>query len=197
MTDNNTSHMKVSYRVGDANSVEFTEVYAVDEKTLRELGSQKLAGEDSNAWLRAKGCQLDSSNGPSFVARGPNSIIESYYRNGKLHRDDGPAFVKRGEDGLLGTSSEEQYWRDGELHRTDGPAIIVRGVGSTNEEYWREGKRHREGGPASILRLSDDLTIESYYRNGIYLQKDEYYAGAKTAQRPDPKAPNASGAHPS
>lgn len=67
-------------------------------------------------------------------------VMNEYWINGKLHREDGPAF----ETQRLGLIYEE-YWIDGRLHRVNGPAVRHDCV---REEWWRENQRHREGGPA-------------------------------------------------
>ena len=49
---------------------------------------------------------------------------KSWYRDGKLHREDGPAFE---------LANGNKYWyRDGKPHREDGPAI----EGANGEKCW-------------------------------------------------------------
>ena len=49
---------------------------------------------------------------------------QSWYLNGKLHREDGPAIIYANGD---------QYWYlNGKLHREDGPAIIW----AKGAQYW-------------------------------------------------------------
>lgn len=77
--------------------------------------------------------------------------IESYYQNGKLHRNGGPAIVY-GEDRYA-------YYVNGQLHRRDGPAI----KDGKTELYYQNGQLHRMGGPAVI---KDGLF--AYYINGKF-----------------------------
>jgi hypothetical protein len=76
---------------------------------------------------------------------------ESYYHDGKLHREYGPAIVEANADG----SWSEDYYRDGELHRADGPAIIeVRAEnGARTESYYRGGESVMAVGAPLARRL--------------------------------------------
>jgi hypothetical protein len=99
VTGDRTSHITVTYRDGGG---EITCIYAISEETLRELGrhAKHPTGKALQAWLKSKGCRLDSSGGPAYVCRFlDGSTEEYYYRDGKLHREGGPAFVKRTADG--------------------------------------------------------------------------------------------------
>ena len=75
--------------------------------------------------------------------------FQSYYKNGKLHRDDGPA-----EDYGDGNGA---YYIDGKLHRKNGPAIKAGNV----EMYYNNGRLDRMGGPAV---LQDGF--QANYKNG-------------------------------
>ncbi|MDP2696416.1 MAG: hypothetical protein Q8O87_04200 [bacterium] len=77
-----------------------------------------------------------SDNGDKFWHKS-NSDGESWYKNGKLHREDGPAI--EWPDGT------KQWYINDKLHREDGPAIeYINGTKS----WYINGKRHREDGPA-------------------------------------------------
>jgi hypothetical protein len=72
VTGSQTSHITVTCVYS---GVEITRVYAVNEDISRQLGQKrdwlgrKLTGEKLQAWLQAKGCQLDSPDGPAYVRR--------------------------------------------------------------------------------------------------------------------------------
>jgi len=54
---------------------------------------------------------------------------QSYYQNGKYHRENGPAYI--------GYSGFVEYLQDGKLHRIDGPARIWP---KNIVQYWIHGK---------------------------------------------------------
>ena len=118
MTGSETSHITVTYQdSGD----EITSMYAVNGDILRELGRllKKPTGKDLHSWLKAKGCKLDSCDGPACVRRfASGTLAEEYYRDGKRHRARGPAIVWHYADG----STVEEYYRDGKKHRDGGSA---------------------------------------------------------------------------
>jgi len=79
-----------------------------------------------------------------------NIETKSWFKNGKLHKDDGPA--------IISTTGAKYWYQNGILHRLDGPAVICP-VGS---QYWyKHGLLHREDGPA----VKTD-TYEEWYING-------------------------------
>ena len=85
------------------------------------------------------------------------AVIERWYRNGELHREDGPAYVKRHPDGTV----LEGWHKDGELHHDGSPAWVERYPdGIVVEQWYRNGRRHRDDGPALVGR-SPDGTVES------------------------------------
>ena len=120
MTGDRTTHITATYKDrGDA----ITCIYAANEKIARELDrtrdwlGRKPAGKALQDWLKAKGCQLDNPDGPAVFRRERDgSMVEAYYRDGKLHREDGPAIVKRSAAG----TTEKEYYRDDKLFA--GPA---------------------------------------------------------------------------
>jgi hypothetical protein len=63
-----------------------------------------------------------------------NKCYESWYKDGKLHREDGSALISYLNNG----SKEYEYWyKDGEYHREDGPAWIgYNDNGSKRYESW-------------------------------------------------------------
>ena len=77
----------------------------------------------------------DNDNGNGNVSS------ESYYINGKLHREDGPALIF-------------YYYEKGNI---------------LSEYYYLNGKRHREDGAAYIYYYQDgNIYYEAYYLNGIH-----------------------------
>lgn len=58
-----------------------------------------------------------------------HQVLEYWYENGKLNREDGPALI---------ISNGGKFWyRDDNLHRDDGPACVY----ADGVEYWyRDGK---------------------------------------------------------
>lgn len=67
----------------------------------------------------------------------------SFYRNGKLHRDnDLPAVIY--------ISGEQIWYKNGLKHRdNDLPAIVIKG--SNHKEWWQHGKCHRENDLPAII----------------------------------------------
>ena len=58
---------------------------------------------------------------------------ESWYLNGKLHREDGPAREY--------ASGDKFWYLNGKLHREDGPAVEY---ASGSKSWYLNGKLHRE-----------------------------------------------------
>lgn len=91
------------------------------------------------------------------------TVIESYFVDNKLHREDGPASIERRPNGTV----IEQWFRDGKLHRDNGPASNVRYAGgSAVEEWYRDDRLHREDGPAVITHRADGTVTEEWFHNG-------------------------------
>jgi hypothetical protein len=53
---------------------------------------------------------------------------ESWYKDGKLHREDGPA--------VIFPSGTQDWYLNGERHREDGPAVIRK---NGTQEWWLNG----------------------------------------------------------
>ena len=62
-----------------------------------------------------------------------NKETVTYYKNGKIHREDGPAVEYR--DGT------KEWWLNGNLHREDGPAVEW---GNGYKEWWIDGEQITE-----------------------------------------------------
>ena len=77
---------------------------------------------------------------------------QSWWTNGKLHREDGPAKIN---------SDGSEYWFKNDIpHREDGPAVIDK---FRRAKEWRiNGKLHREDGPAYIR----DDGYQEWHLNG-------------------------------
>lgn len=87
----------------------------------------------------------------------------SWYRFGKLHRDDGPAVERKngdsvwykngkihrdGKPAVENADGTEKWYCEGQLHRDGGPSITY---SNGNKEWHQHGQLHREdGGPAII-----------------------------------------------
>lgn len=70
---------------------------------------------------------------------------QSYYQNGKYHRENGPAYI--------GYSGFVEYLQDGKLHRIDGPAFEYP---DGYIEYWIYGIRTTKEGQElyhSLMKL--------------------------------------------
>jgi len=92
------------------------------------------------------------------TVRSDGTVVEGWYRNGVLHREDGPAYVERRPDGTV----VEGWRKNGVLHREGGPARVERHPdGTVIEEWHRNGRGHREDGPAYVERRPDG-TVEPW-----------------------------------
>lgn len=103
------------------------------------------------------------------IEYGEQNIIEKYYVNGKLHREDGPA-IEDWNDG-------EKYWyKQGELHKEDGPAYedawgnkkwYLHGVQYTENDFNKYLKKKR-------LEISDTLYNGNFkdVRNAKNINRD-------------------------
>jgi len=56
-----------------------------------------------------------------------DKVIQRWYKNGELHREDGPAVI---------IGSIQKWYLDGRLHRVDGPAVID----NDHQEWWVNGE---------------------------------------------------------
>ncbi len=150
MSNNQTSHITVTYT--DSGN-ETTRIYAISKDIQSELDRliRKPTGEDLQAWLEDRGCELDCSDGPAMVwHQGTGFSYEGYYRDGKKHREDGPALVMRRPDSF----TIENYYRDGKEHREDGPALVMHLANGTmvHAGYYHDGVWLPDPEPAGVLR---------------------------------------------
>lgn len=94
---------------------------------------------------------------------------ESYYFDGKLHREDAPAVIEYKVINGTEIVTYEAYWLNGVNTRLKQPTVITyydNGAIHT-ETYILNGKRHRANGPAFI----------SYDMNGVVLDQTFYKQG--------------------
>ena len=84
---------------------------------------------------------------------------QSWYINGKQHREDGPAVI---------CSNGTQFWCiNGKIHRDGGPAIFY----PYGIEYWyKNDNLHREDGPAVIYSDGE----KRWYLNGKQLTEQKF-----------------------
>lgn len=99
-----------------------------------------------------------------------NSISDTYYKNGKRHRDgDLPALVDLNESRLI-------WYKNGKPHRDIGPASVVK---NSSAIFYKDGQCHRDGDlPAYVCK--DDVRMLSWYKDGIPHRDAgpaSYYAG--------------------
>jgi hypothetical protein len=104
-------------------------------------GPEQIIVDGDLKYVReSNGCQNWFKKGIHHRVDGPAIIFadgaESWYEEGKLHRDDDlPAVIR--------VSGEKQWYQKGKLHREgDQPAIIHPTRG---EQYYLEGLLHRDG----------------------------------------------------
>jgi antitoxin component YwqK of YwqJK toxin-antitoxin module len=79
-----------------------------------------------------------------------NKFYESYWLNGKRHREDGPARQGWYENG---TKQREIYYLNGKYHREDGPAY---------QSWYENGTK--------------DSDSDSYWLNDTLYSKEDYIA---------------------
>ena len=82
----------------------------------------------------------------------------TWYRNGKLHRDDGPA--------VESANGTKAWYKYGRRHRSNGPAIIHP---DGYKEWWSNGEIHREDGPAIISPYG----YQAWFLNGTQIRRQE------------------------
>jgi len=107
---------------------------------------------------------------------------QSWYINGKLHREDGPAIIWGNctQDGnLRPIAGRHDWYKEGKLHRDNGPAIIW----ADGSQYWyKNGHRHRDDGPAIIWHNG----YEEWWENDKYKTSNDKYKTSNDKY----KAPN-------
>ena len=92
-----------------------------------------------------------------------NSETTTYYKNGKIHREDGPA--------IEWINGNKHWLLSDRLHRTDGPAIdLVETELGTVKKWSINGKYHREDGPA----VEFGNGYKEWWMNGVQYSKEEF-----------------------
>jgi hypothetical protein len=63
-----------------------------------------------------------------------SKYYETWYKDGKLHREDGPSYISYNLDG---NKRYVEWYKDDKFHREDGPAQIRYYIdGTKSYEYW-------------------------------------------------------------
>jgi hypothetical protein len=102
-------------------------------------------------------CRLHSFNDkPAVVSK---DGYKTWYKSGKLHRDNGPAMIWKDQDFF--------WYKNGKKHRDNGPAIDCK---DGSKQWFINGKRHREDGPAFEYK---DIAKE-YWVNNAIMSEDEF-----------------------
>ncbi len=93
-----------------------------------------------------------------------NSETTTYYKNGKVHREDGPAIEWK--------NGNKHWLLNDRLHRTDGPAIelLETELGCTVKKWSINGKYHREDGPA----VEFGNGYKEWWIDGEKISEDEF-----------------------
>ena len=79
--------------------------------------------------------------------RGENESL-SYYKEGKLHREDGPAIEH--------LNGKKEWWVNGALHREDGPAVEYP---NGDKIYYLKGKEIHYSNLLSLIRNENLMFI--------------------------------------
>ncbi|WP_061961108.1 hypothetical protein [Demequina flava] len=92
----------------------------------------------------------------SMPATAHGQLVEAWYTDGVLTREDGPA--------MTWADGAQEFWVDGRLHRDGGPAVQYPqpygGYDEGPDEYWVQGRLHRTDGPArTAFRSSKDPAL--------------------------------------
>ena len=108
-------------------------------------------------WYKNGRLHSPDNNTPAISFLGK---YESYYKDGRVHRDNGPAIINYNSDGTI---AKEEFYNDGYYHSNSGPSIKEENY----EVYHHYGKRHREDGPAVVHKDKEGNVIkEEWWING-------------------------------
>lgn len=111
-----------------------------------------------------KAKRLNRVGGPALIRKHTQwGVLNKWYQNGKLHREDGPAVEAK-------NGSLKIWQKKGKYYRTNGPSVMDKLL---NTEVWynSNGVLHRTNGPAYT---SD--SIVSYSKNGFICNGPEGWA---------------------
>ena len=99
--------------------------------------------------------------------------MESWFLNGKHHREDGPAVERWLKNGQ---KFEESWWLNGKYHRENGPAVQYWYPNGQKEGHWfLNGKHHREDGPAYQLWDENGKKLQqAWILNDIQYTREEW-----------------------
>ena len=158
-------------------------MYYQDGKIFREDGPARIeydSGMIVQIYYKNGNVHRDD-NKPAIIATKAGSLVyKHYFKDGKLHREDGPAVSKYNENGNV---IEEQYRNNGDLHREGGPAVIKRNK-IIEEYYYQNGKVHRLDGPAALMYALNEkeecvVFSETYEIEGNLIKKEDFEAAVK------------------
>jgi len=128
--------------------------------------------------------------GPAYTEVSDGLLEQSWYKNGKLHRDgDMPA-----KSIIIDNYSIEEWHVDGELHRSKGPASMEISVFDNSQylkQWYSNGDLHRTDGPAVINTfpgleaeeywvLGEAFTQEQFESGSVLIESDEYHMHIQT-----------------
>lgn len=120
---------------------------------MESAGGNRLSNSGMKSYKDDEG-RFHRDDGPALIY--PHGSV-SYYRHGKLHRDEEAGPAQSDPQGLA------LYFKDGLRHRESGPAAIYP---DGLIEYYFEGQLHRADGPAIVY--PDGST--SFYDHGRLLK---------------------------
>jgi antitoxin component YwqK of YwqJK toxin-antitoxin module len=152
----------------------------------------------SEGWTNEKG-EPHRKDGPARWTNDGGRKEESWWENGKQHREGAPARIAEYSNGM-----REEHWHEqGHAHRTDGPHYMAwYGSGKPKEERWAvngihyrpdgpshrewdeqgeviaeswtnsEGRLHRDDGPARWTKDEYGNVYENWYQDGEFVKRE-------------------------
>ena len=132
-------------KVGDK-SIEWSDE-GEDLHMIKDTEGTKIHAIGNRKEIAAKWAKIKQSRGVTEVASLENTPkkktdydgTQTWWLNGKLHRDDGPAMIYK--------NGTRKWVKDGKLHRDDGPAVVD---ADGSQIWYLNGQRHRDDGPAVV-----------------------------------------------
>ncbi|MFM7855526.1 MAG: hypothetical protein ACKO96_27275, partial [Flammeovirgaceae bacterium] len=147
----------------------------IEEHHDKEYGLGKCIRESCK-----KNGVLHHPHSPAVILREIETgqvIIEAWYNQGKLHRDNPnePAVIETTYRGDKISCLKRSWHQYGQLHRVDAPAVLELWLDDgivALEEWAINGVRHREDGPAYISRDINEngeayIITESWHKVGM------------------------------
>ncbi|MDD9901506.1 MAG: hypothetical protein OXT65_11040 [Alphaproteobacteria bacterium] len=124
-----------------------------------------------------KGLNLHRDGAPARIYKGWNRTEETWFQNGRKHRENGPAFIR--VDQREGTKEErrEEEWflNDAPGRRGGGPTCVRTYLDGTKVFEWKNksGILHNDHGPASVLFHPDGHTEIKWMKKGKEDREDD------------------------